>query len=213
MEKELHNEYIDQVIDLLSRVPRDDIKHMGDLILEAYNNERSVFTMGNGGSASTASHLACDLQKNVCIWGEKKLRVLALTDNVAMMTALANDYDYSDVFAQQLANWVQPNDVVIAISGSGTSPNVVKAVEFARRAGAITIALAGYDGGKIAKMATHTVLMPSNDMQQIEDAHLMVSHLIMRYVTAALGAKQMAELENWLSPQEQESKAEVKAAA
>ena len=197
---EAQRDYIDQVIDLLSRVPKDAIKHMGDLVLDAYNHEKSVFTMGNGGSASTASHLACDLQKNVCMWGEKKFRVLALTDNMAMMTALANDYDFSDVFAQQLANWVQPDDVVIAISGSGTSPNVVKAVEYADRAGAVTVALCGFDGGTLAKSARHAVIMPCSDMQHIEDAHMVISHLLMRYVTAALGARQMADMEDWMKP-------------
>lgn len=141
-------------------------------------NQRQLFIMGNGGSAATASHLACDLGKNTVMAGFPRLRVQALNDNMAFFSACANDYGYDTVFAEQLANLVQPDDVVLAISTSGNSANVLKAVQVARACGAFTIGWSGYQGGKLAKMVDLPIIIPSDTIEQIEDIHLMMAHMV-----------------------------------
>jgi D-sedoheptulose 7-phosphate isomerase len=141
-----------------------------------------VIIMGNGGSAATASHMACDLGKNTVIPGRPRFRVMALTDSMALITAYANDLGYENVFAEQLTNLVRPGDIVVGISTSGNSPNVLRAIELARQAGAITIGWTGYDGGKLAQMVDVPVVVPNHCVEQLEDVHLMLEHM----VTAAL---------------------------
>lgn len=141
-------------------------------------NQRQVFIMGNGGSAATASHFACDLGKNTVMAGVPRLRVQALNDNMAFFSACANDYGYDTVFAEQLTNFVQPEDVVLAISASGNSANVLKAVQVARTCGAFTIGWSGYQGGKLAKLVDLPLVVPSDSIEQIEDMHLMMAHMV-----------------------------------
>ncbi|MHB1001694.1 MAG: D-sedoheptulose-7-phosphate isomerase [Armatimonadota bacterium] len=175
-------DYLDSVAGLLSRVPKDDIRNVANLIMEAYTSGKQVFIMGNGGSASTASHLACDLQKSIGFEREQKFKVMSLTDNIPLMTAWANDTDYSNVFVQQLSTWLNPNDLVIGISASGNSPNVLRAMELANEKGATTIALCGFHGGKLGKIAEHSIIVESENMQHIEDVHMVLAHLIFRYI-------------------------------
>lgn len=141
-------------------------------------HQRQVFIMGNGGSAATASHFACDLGKNTVMAGVPRLRVQALNDNMAFFSACANDYGYDTVFAEQLTNFVRPEDVVLAISASGNSANVLKAVQVARACGAFTIGWSGYQGGKLAKMVDLPIVVPSDSIEQIEDIHLMMAHMV-----------------------------------
>lgn len=148
-------------------------------------NLRQVFIMGNGGSAATASHFACDLGKNTVMAGVPRLRVQALNDNMAFFSACANDYGYDTVFAEQLTNFVQPEDVVLAISASGNSANVLKAVQVARTCGAFTIGWSGYQGGKLAKMVDLPIVIPSDSIEQIEDIHLMMAHMVTMSVRKA----------------------------
>lgn len=175
-------DYLNGVAALLAGASRQEIRKAAELMLDAYRSCRQVFIMGNGGSAATASHLACDLQKTIGLCCDRKFRVMALTDNIPIMTAWANDFDYSDIFAQQLSTWVEPGDLVIAISAGGNSPNIIKAVELANEMGAVTIGLSGFDGGRLTQIARHNILAPSDDMQHIEDAHMVFSHLIFRYL-------------------------------
>ena len=175
-------DYLDAVAGLLAQVSREDIRKVADLVLDSYKSQKQVFIMGNGGSAATASHLACDLQKSIGCAADKKFKVMAVTDNVPLMTAWANDFDYSDIFAGQLSTWVESGDLVIAISGSGNSPNVIKGVELANDKGAITVGLSGFKGGRLAQVAKHNIIVGSDNMQHIEDVHLVVGHLIFRYV-------------------------------
>jgi D-sedoheptulose 7-phosphate isomerase len=145
----------------------------------AYNDGRRVFAFGNGGSAALASHFACDLGKGtVQENGQKRFRVLSLTDNVPLLTAWANDTSYEMVFAEQLRNFVQPDDIAFAISGSGSSPNVLRGLEAARRAGAINIGLTGFRGGKMRELCDICLIVPSDNMQTIEDFHLSVAHAL-----------------------------------
>lgn len=181
--------YLSCVAGLLQDAPAEDIRKAADMVLDAYRKGKQVFIMGNGGSAATASHLACDLQKGIgCLSTEKKFRVMALTDNVPIMTAWANDTDYSNIFAEQLATWVMPGDLVIGISGSGNSPNIIRGIETAKSKGAITIGMSGFQGGKLAEVADHNIVIKSDNMQHIEDVHVVIAHLIFRYLLEELTA-------------------------
>lgn len=158
-------------------------------LLRAYDNGRSVYIFGNGGSAATASHFACDLSKGTIRnlpSGTKRLRVVALTDNIPVMTAWANDASYTDIFAEQLQNLLAPDDVVLAISGSGNSPNILKALELALRSGAYTIGLTGFKGGKMKPLCRTCLVVPSDNMEVIEDVHMATCHAVASVIRRAL---------------------------
>lgn len=175
-------DYLGGVSTLIDNAPRDVLETVGDLLVDAYRRGQHVFVMGNGGSAATATHFACDLQKTISLQKEIPFKVMSLTDNVAIMTAWANDFDYDEMFDRQLSVWVKPGDVVVAISGSGNSPNVVRAAEKAKENGAVTVAMTGFRGGKLGEIANHNLLVKSEDMQYIEDMHMMFCHLLFRYI-------------------------------
>lgn len=149
-----------------------------ELFREARDAGRHIFVCGNGGSASSASHFACDVVKGASFKREKRFKIMALTDQLPTLTAYANDVSYDCVFAEQLKNFAQPGDVVMAISGSGNSPNVLNAVEYANSIGCTTVGLSGRDGGKLAKLAQVNVHVPVPHMGRIEDAHMIVCHMI-----------------------------------
>lgn len=145
---------------------------------EARDTSRHIFVCGNGGSASTASHLACDIVKGASYNRESRFRIMALTDSLPTLTAYSNDVGYDCVFAEQLRNFAEPGDVVMAISGSGNSPNVVEALKYANSIGCRTIALTGRDGGKLAPLAQLSIHVPVDHMGRIEDAHMVICHMI-----------------------------------
>lgn len=157
-------------------LPFDMLAHAADTLLECHRRGGTIFIFGNGGSAATASHFACDLAKGVRVEGVPAFRVFPLTDNVPLLTAWGNDASYEQVFAAQLIALVRPGDVIVAISASGNSPNVLAAVRVARAAGALTIALSGRDGGRLAPLADLTVRVPAETMEQVEDAHSIITH-------------------------------------
>jgi len=171
-------DYTTSLQSLLSLLPHDDVACVVDEILQAGDRGSTIFIMGNGGSAATASHFACDLAKGTQRPGVPLFRVIALTDNVPLMTAWGNDTSYDRIFAEQLRPLVQPDDLAIAISGSGNSPNVLEAVRVARQAGARTIGWTGFQGGKLRDLVDVCVIVPSDCMEQIEDAHLIMEHAI-----------------------------------
>jgi len=179
-----YEDYLAEFKTVLEHLPLEQANQAADILYRAYQTDHLVFTFGNGGSAALASHLASDLGKSTHIPGpaslrqSKRLRVLALTDNVPLLTAWANDVSYEDVFAGQMENFLQAGDVAFGISGSGNSPNVLRALELARRAGATTVGLAGCGGGKMKDLLDCPIIVPSNHMQHIEDAHLILAHLI-----------------------------------
>ena len=162
-------------------------------ILDAYHGRNQIFIMGNGGSGSTASHLACDINKGCCIDLDKKFRMLCLNDNMPTMLALANDIAYEAVFEEQLKNFFNPGDLVIGISGSGNSENVLRAVQYAAGNGGHTIGWSGLGGGKLAGLVDLAFVVGSDDMQQVEDAHMVVAHMIMQAVHGELHPPSMAE--------------------
>ena len=167
--------------ELLRTVPLlsvEDTDRVVRLILSAHQAGGAIFVFGNGGSAALASHIACDLGKGASQGVEKRLRVMALTDNVPLLTAWANDASYQEVFAQQLQNFVRPGDVAFAISASGESPNVLNALRAARKARAVTVGLTGFQGGKMKPLCDGCVVVPSRNMQIIEDLHLSIAHAV-----------------------------------
>lgn len=169
-------------------LPYDAIEQAAEELLRGYEREQHIFLFGNGGSAALASHFACDLGKGTIVGrdGNKRFRVLALTDNLPLMTAWANDSSYEDVFSEQLRNFVKPKDVAFAISGSGNSPNVLRALEVARKAGAFNIGLTGFHGGKMKSLCDLCIIIPSDNMQIIEDLHLSVAHAVFSVVRQRL---------------------------
>lgn len=148
---------------------------------EARDTNRHIFVCGNGGSASTASHFACDIVKGASYGQEKRFRIMALGDSMPTMTAYSNDVGYECVFAEQLKNFAAPGDLVMALSGSGNSGNVVNAVEYANSIGCRTIALSGRNGGKLAEKAQLNIHIGEPHMGRIEDAHMVVCHMICYY--------------------------------
>jgi D-sedoheptulose 7-phosphate isomerase len=170
--------YIDTLQECLARLPLQDIYDVITALRDARLGEKQVFIVGNGGSAATASHFACDLGKGTAVLGAPRFRVMALTDNTSLLSAYANDFGYEHVFAEQLVNLARKGDVVIAISGSGNSPNVLRALELARREQLTTIGFTGFDGGKMKDLVDLCVVVPSNCMEQIEDVHLILEHLV-----------------------------------
>jgi D-sedoheptulose 7-phosphate isomerase len=177
--------YLDELQDVLLTVSSDDVWRVVDALRDSYRAGTRVFIFGNGGSATTASHFVCDLGKNVQAAG-RRFKVLGLTDNVAMLTAWANDTTYEQVFVEQLENFVQQDDVVIGISGSGRSPNVLRAMELARARGAVTVGLTGFDGGMLRGLCDICVVVPSTNMGQIENVHLALQHLICEVLSREL---------------------------
>lgn len=147
-------------------------------MLRARDRGSNIYTMGNGGSASTASHFCCDFNMGMSYNQDKKFRLICLNDNVPTMMAYANDLSYENIFVEQLKNFLNPDDVVIAISGSGNSKNVLKAVEYANANGGITIGLTGFDGGKLKQIAKYSVNTNIDDMQITEDVHIILCHMI-----------------------------------
>lgn len=163
---------------ILRNLPWSDIERVIGVLERARTNGRTVFIMGNGGSASTASHFVCDIAKNTRRADLPLIKAVGLADNMALLSAYGNDEGYETVFAQQLANLVRQDDVVIAISTSGESSNVVSAVRLAKRARALTIGLTGLHGGELARIADFTIKVPGSRIEYVEDLHLILEHMI-----------------------------------
>lgn len=175
-------DYVDDYLTSLSRVvaamPREEIRQVTTVLLDAWRRDATVFLLGNGGSAATASHMANDLNKQTQVPGKRRFRSIALTDNVPLLTAWGNDSAYEDVFVEQLLNLLRAGDVVVGISTSGESMNVLKALQAAREVGAVTIGLSGRHGGRLKAITDHCLLVPSDQIGQQEDLHLILNHVI-----------------------------------
>jgi D-sedoheptulose 7-phosphate isomerase len=180
------NSYIERLVETISALPRDQLGAMGEMLYRAYRNERQVFTVGNGGSASTASHMAADLGKNTIGPHMRRFRIISLNDNAAIVTALANDLGYENIFSEQLMNLIRPGDLLVAISASGNSPNVLKAIRYAREQCAEVMAILGFDGGVAATLADLAVVVPIDHYGIVEDAHLIVNHILVDYFKVRL---------------------------
>jgi D-sedoheptulose 7-phosphate isomerase len=185
----LSSEYLKELKEVLDIFPHDRFEEIGKTLLSAYEQEKQVFIMGNGGSGATASHFVCDINKGSCLELEKKFKVICLNDNVPTILAYANDLSYDKIFVEPLKNFLQPGDVVIGISGSGNSENVLQAISYAKEKGAKTIGLCGFDGGKLAQIADIPLVVAINDMQKVEDVHMVVVHMLMQYLCRVLNVQ------------------------
>jgi len=178
--------YAATLSDVLSRLDGGRFETLVHVLLEAHERRQHIFVMGNGGSGATAAHFACDINKGCCLDLEKKFKVICLNDNLPTLLAYANDLSYESIFVEQMKNFFVPGDVVIGISGSGNSENVLKAVAYANQNGGKTAGLSGFSGGKLARLAQIPFVAPIHDMQKVEDVHLILVHMIMQAVFAAL---------------------------
>lgn len=170
--------YLAHSAEIVGKLSVPAIDAVVDVLIRAQESERFIYVMGNGGSAANAEHFVNDLGKGEVRGFPRRFKILSLTSNLPLLTAWANDTDYEHVFAEQLRNFVGPGDVAIAISGSGNSRNVLHALELARARGAVTVGLTGFDGGKLKSLCDHCVIVPSDNMQHIEEMHLVVLHAI-----------------------------------
>jgi len=178
--------YSQELKKVLDNFPENDFGLFLGLLLVAYRKNRQIFIFGNGGSAASAMHFTCDINKGVSAGLKNSFRVHCLNDNISSLTAYANDISYESVFMEQLKNFFQADDLAIGISASGNSRNVVNAIKYANRKGGITLGLSGFHGGRLIKAAKYNLVVRSNDMQVIEDMHLVVLHMLMRSLECAL---------------------------
>jgi D-sedoheptulose 7-phosphate isomerase len=170
--------YLERLRVAFDTLPRDNIERLGELLYRAYNDGKHVFVLGNGGSASTASHMAADLAKNTIEQNMPRFRILSLNDNTALLTALANDLGYENVFAEQLKNLIRAGDVLIAISAGGNSPNVLAAIRCAQERSAEVAAIVGFGGGRAAGLADLPIVIDSDHYGVVEDVHLIINHIL-----------------------------------
>ena len=187
--------YLDRLQTETARLDQAALRKMADLIYEAWEHDRFVYIFGNGGSGTTASHMAEDLGKSTLRpedlkdESKKRLKVLSLTDNLGWIMAVGNDVSYEHIFLQQLMNYGRPGDVVLAISGSGNSPNILAAVDWANRHGLVTFGLTGYGGGKLKAMQQHGLHVALDDMGMVESLHLCVFHWVLNQVLTRINGE------------------------
>jgi D-sedoheptulose 7-phosphate isomerase len=171
-------QYKSELLKTIDSIDLDKVNQAIALFQDARARGRHIFVCGNGGSASTASHFACDIVKGASFNRQSRFRIIALTDQLPTLTAYANDVSYDAVFVEQLKNFAEPGDLFLGISGSGNSPNVLRAIEYANKIGCKTIAMTGRDGGKLGPLAQLNIQVPVPHMGRIEDAHMIVCHMI-----------------------------------
>jgi D-sedoheptulose 7-phosphate isomerase len=171
-------QYKSQLLAAIDSIDLPKVNQAIEWFREAREQDRQIFVCGNGGSASTASHFVCDMVKGASFNRDTRFRIMALTDSLPTLTAYSNDVSYDCVFAEQLKNFARAGDLVMAISGSGNSPNVICAVDYANSIGCRTVALTGRNGGKLGPMAALNLQVPVPHMGRIEDAHMIICHMI-----------------------------------
>lgn len=179
--------YLSCLQNLIADVDLQAVERVASIFMEVSARGGTIYICGNGGSASTASHMACDLSKNVNGGRAERLRIISLTDNLAHFSAIANDLDYSEVFVEPLRNLLTPGDAILAISASGNSPNVVKAAQFAREVGATVIAFTGFGGGELRHLGHEVLHVPCNEYGPVEDLHLVFNHLLVLFLRERIG--------------------------
>ena len=183
------NKYLIGLKELFESLDLDQFEKIVKMILTAYDERKNIFVMGNGGSGSTASHFACDINKGCCFDLEKKFKMICLNDSLPMLLAVSNDASFDLVFVEQMKNFFNKGDLVIGISGSGNSQNVLNAIDYAKKNGGITMGLSGFSGGKLSQMVDIPFVASIDDMQKIEDIHMIVVHMIMQAVHITLHEK------------------------
>jgi D-sedoheptulose 7-phosphate isomerase len=172
--------YFDRLTCIFSKLDKDSIDKAVSLVDQAWRNGRQIFTLGNGGSALTALHFINDWNKSIYMSGKRPFRGRSLVDNIGLVMSYGNDISFQDIFVEQLKNLLEPGDLIVAISGSGNSENVLRAVNYANENGAVTLGLCGYSGGKLKEIAQHNVWANVDDMQHSEDVHAIFGHIVMQ---------------------------------
>jgi D-sedoheptulose 7-phosphate isomerase len=180
------DQYLKELKKLFETLDLNRFKKMVNMILKAYDEGKHIFVMGNGGSGSTASHFACDINKGCCFDLEKKFKMICLNDSLPTLLALSNDASFDLVFVEQMKNFFNKGDLVIGISGSGNSQNVLNAIDYAKNNGGVTMGLSGFSGGKLSQMVDIPFVASIDDMQKVEDVHMIVVHMIMQAVYKTL---------------------------
>ena len=175
---DLIDNYLAEMESVVRRISRTDVRSVVDALVEVWAARRTIFIIGNGGSAATASHMMNDINKYASVDGLPRFRCIALTDNVPLLTALGNDMSYADVFVEPLKNLLEEDDLLIALSTSGNSVNIVRAVEYARNHGATVVGFCGKPGGKLGELADLKVTINSDRIGQQEDGHMILDHVI-----------------------------------
>jgi D-sedoheptulose 7-phosphate isomerase len=174
-------QYKTELLTAIDKIDLGKVQEVIELFQDARAGGKHIFVCGNGGSASTSSHFACDIVKGASFNRAERFKIMALTDQIPTMTAYANDVSYDSIFVEQLRNFAEPGDVFMGISGSGNSPNVLRAMEYANSVGCKTIALTGRDGGQLGPMAQLNIGVGVPHMGRIEDAHMIVCHMVCYY--------------------------------
>ena len=175
--------YFDRLKVTIDKISKSDLSDLMNVLVDAKESEKQIFIMGNGGSSATASHYVCDFNKGISMNQDKKFKFICLNDNIPSLMAYANDLSFEDIFVEQLKSFYQKGDIVIGISGSGNSMNVLKAIDYANENGGVTVGLTGYSGGKLIEMAQHNVHIPIDDMQIAEDLHMVLDHCMMKILS------------------------------
>ncbi len=170
--------YLSEVTSVMQQIDPEPLARAIECMREARDNDRIIFTCGNGGSASIASEMVVDTNKGASYGKEKRFRMIGLADSIATITAYANDVDYESVFVEQLKNWAKKDDLLIAISGSGNSPNIIRAVQYANEVGCTTIGLTTGEGGRLREISSLPLVAPSGNMGYLEDCFYMMTHVL-----------------------------------
>ena len=180
-------EYLSELTSTIGKVDLSGVDAAIEALIEAHGRGSKIFTAGNGGSSATASHIVCDFNKGISSTLDKKFEMICLSDSIPMLTAIANDVEYGEIFVRYLTGRMKKGDILILISGSGNSENIIRAADYAKNIGCKVIGFTGYDGGKLYKKADINIHFPLEDMQKAEDAHMIFLHLIARAVAKRLG--------------------------
>lgn len=185
--QEFFRKYLEDVRLSLNNLPLNKIAETSEILFSAYCIGKKIIVMGNGGSAAAASHFACDLAKGTALAGKKRFIAYCLCDNIPTITAYGNDCGYEYIFSEQLKNLAEKGDVVIAISGSGNSKNVLNAMQVANTRSAITIGITGFQGGKLKELVSTCIVVPNSNMERIEDIHLIILHILKLFLIEKIG--------------------------
>lgn len=185
--KDFFHKYKQELIESIDNLSQKDMEQFFQIMLDSYNKNKKIIIIGNGGSAATASHFSCDLGKGASVEGVRRFRVISLTDNVPLITAISNDISYDEVFKYQLENILEKDDLVIGISASGNSENIVKAFEYAKSKSAKTFGLVGFSGGKVKDLSDGYIHVQSFNYGIVEDIHLIIEHVLTQYFKKYMG--------------------------
>lgn len=176
--------YLDSLGEVLSELSIADVERVLELLERAYEEDRTVFICGNGGSAATSSHWTCDFSKGTVAHGARRMRMFCLNDSLPLLTAYANDVSYEQVFAEPLRTFAKAGDLLILLTASGNSPNILRAAEAAREIGVMTIGLIGFGGGKLKSLVDHAVVVASREYGPVEDLHMILDHILSLHMRA-----------------------------